>query len=187
MNGYQRALLRGQIPVLLLFLAGAAWAGWQLPDFAVEAGTDVLLDQADPDLAYYNQTRADWGSDEYVIVCCHRSEGWFTPASLGLLGEFTRQCRRQPYVRRVLSIDAVPLLRTKPAGLFPVPVFLLDSDGNPDPKVDLDKAAAELVEHTQARGNLISADGKDLSILVYLDVPEESSSLEAERNRLLGG
>ena len=173
MNRYQRGLLRSQIPLLLIFLAAAAWAGWKLPDFAVEAGTEVLLDQADPDLAYYNQTRADWGSDEYVIVCCHRNEGWFTPASLDLLGDFIRQCRRQPYARKVLSIAGVPLLRNKPAGLFPVPVFLLDPDGKIDPGVDLDKARAELVEHTQARGNLISADAKDLSILVYLDVPEE--------------
>ncbi|MBV8880722.1 MAG: MMPL family transporter [Planctomycetaceae bacterium] len=187
MNGYQRGLIRGQIPILLLVLAAAAWAGWRLPDFAVEAGTDVLLDQADPDLAYYNQTRADWGSDEYVIVCCHRNEGWFTPASLGLLADFNRALRRQPYVRSVLSIAGVPLLRNKPAGLFPVPVFLVDADGNLDPKVDLAKAQAELLDHTQARGNLISADGKDLSILVTLDVPEEANRLEPERNRLLGG
>src|SRR5579862_8927942 len=187
MNGYQRVLVRGQIPVLLAFLAAAAWAGSKLPDFAVEAGTEVLLDQADPDLAYYNQTRADWGSDEYVIVCCHRNEGWFTRESLTLLGGFVRAIRRQPYVRSILSIASVPLLRNKPVGFLPVPVFLADADGTLDPKIDLAKAQAELLDHTQARGNLISADGKDLSILVTLDVPEDANRLEAERNRLMGG
>ena len=60
MNAFQRFLVRRRIPLLLAFLALAAGAGWLLRGFAVEAGTDVLLDQADPDLAYYNQTRADW-------------------------------------------------------------------------------------------------------------------------------
>ncbi|HZE99595.1 MAG TPA: MMPL family transporter [Planctomycetota bacterium] len=186
MSLYQRLLRAGQIPVLLAFLAAAAWAGLRLPDFAVEAGTDVLLDQADPDLAYYNQTRADWGSDEYVIVCCHRKEGWFTPGSLALLAGFVRDIQRQPYCRNVLTIGGVPLLRNKPPGLFPVPVFLIDKEGGLDPKIDLDKARAELVEHTQARGNLLSADAKDLSLLVYLEVPEDANAIEAERNRLMG-
>jgi predicted RND superfamily exporter protein len=188
MNAFQRLIARGNWALLVAFLAAGGGAAWLLRGFAVEAGTDVLLDQADKDLAFYNQSRADWESDEYVIVCCHRNEGWFTPASIELLHEFTRDVKALPRVRRVLSILRVPLLRNQPLNPFglPTPAFLADEQGNPNPKINLEKARAELLQHTQARGNLISADGKDLSILVYLDVPEELLRLEPERNRILG-
>jgi predicted RND superfamily exporter protein len=178
---------RGRIPLLLAFLAAAAGAAWLLRDMSVEAGTDVLLDQADENLAYYNQSRADWGTDEYLIVCLHRNEGWITPDSLALLRGFVKRIAAAPHVSRTLSILDVPLLRNAPVSFVPVPVKFVDKDGGLNPKVDLDKARAELLQHTQARGNLIAGErGEDLSILVYLDVPEDILRLEPVRNRLLG-
>src|SRR3569832_1962962 len=99
MNRFQRFLVAGKIPLLLGFLAAGAAAAWLLRDFGVEAGTDVLLDQSDRDLAYYNQSRADWGTDEYLIVCCHRNDGWFTPESLALLQDLSGRLSALPYVK----------------------------------------------------------------------------------------
>ncbi len=187
MMGFQRLLTRGQIPILLAFLAATGAAAWLLRDFAVEAGTDVLLDQADENLAYYNQSRADWGTDEYLIVCLRRDAGWISADSLPLLQEIVKKIAAAPHVKSTLSIFDVPLLRNAPLMLLPSPVRLLDKDGSLNPKVHLEKARAELLQHTQAKNNLIAGDqGQDLSILVTLDIPEEISRLEPERNRLLG-
>jgi predicted RND superfamily exporter protein len=185
MTFYQSLILRGGVLIVLLTLLAAAGAGTELTGFSVEAGTDVLLNQKDRELAYYNDSRADWGTDEYVIVCCHRNEGWFTLEAITLLNEFIQKLKTLPHAKSITAITTVPLLRIRPVGLFPVPVFLVDKEGNVDPKIDLEKARAELLHHTQARGNLISDDGKDLSILVYLDVPEPIVKYEAERNRAL--
>lgn len=187
MTWFQTVLRRGQIPILLAFLAAGGGAGWLLRNFSVEAGTDVLLDQADDNLAYYNQSRADWGTDEYLIVCLRRNAGWITPESLALLREIVRKVAAAPHVKRTLSIFDVPLLRNAPAMILPVPVRLLDKDGALNLKVNLENARAELLQHTQAKNNLIAGEqGQDLSILVYLDVPPEIGTLEPERNRLLG-
>jgi predicted RND superfamily exporter protein len=194
MNRYPELIVRGRPFILVGALLAAGAGAWLLRGFAVEAGTDVLLDQSDPNLAYYNQSRADWGTDDYLIVCGHRNEGWFTRESLQVLNDFARKVSTLPYAKSTLSISSIPLLRNVPAGLFPVPVTLTDKEGNLNPKVNLEKAKAELLGdkdrkmggHTQALGNLISADGKDLSLLVYLDVPEALMQLEPERNRLLG-
>lgn len=188
MNGFQRFLVRAQIPILVGFVAAAGAGAWLLRGFAIEAGTDVLLDQADADLAYYNQSRADWDTDEYVIVCLHRNSGWLTPDSISLVNEFTRTLRTLPHFKKLMTITRVPLLRNQPMTMMglPNPCFLADEKGILNPRVNLDKARAELMGHTQALGNLISRDEKDLSILVYLDVPEALLRLEPERNRLLG-
>lgn len=187
MNGFQRFLVDRRGLILLVFAAAAAAGAWALRDFAVEAGTDVLLDQADKDLAFYNQTRADWETDEYVIVCCRRNEGWFTPDSMGVLSEIVRTAKTLPHAKKILTIGQVPLIRNAPIVLMPVPVMLMDEQGALNPKAKLEKAREELLGHTQALGNLISVDGKDLSMLVYLDVPESIGRLEPEWNRLLGG
>ena len=188
MNRFQLVLTRGRIPILVGFLAAAGAAAWLLRDFAVEAGTDVLLDQADKDLAYYNQTRADWETDEYVMVCARRNEGWFTPDSLALLSDMVRTAKSLPHAKKLLTIGQVPLLRNQPPSVvgLPLPLYLLNDQGVLNPKANLEKAREELLGHTHALGNLISADTKDLSLLVYLDVPEAVSRLEPEWNRLLG-
>ncbi|MBI2920875.1 MAG: MMPL family transporter [Planctomycetes bacterium] len=186
MNLYQRAIARGWWLFLLAFIGAAAWAGWRLPHLAVEASTDVLLDEHDGDLAYYNLSRAEWQTDEYLVVCCHRKEGWFTPEGLALLIEFIHAVRKVPYAKNLTAITTVPLLRNQPATMFPTPVTLEGKDGKLDPKANLAKARQELVEHTQARGNLISENAQDTIVLVYLDVGEESIALEKQRNRLMG-
>jgi hypothetical protein len=162
MNLYHRFIARGSLWILFstLFLAVAAFL--LLPRFAVEAGTDVLLDDRDPDLEYYNQTRSDWGTDEYVIVCVTKDD-WFTPPNIATLISYEKVLAGLPHVRKTLSIAGVPLLRN--GSLEPITLA--------EPKVDLARARKELIEHTQAKGNLISSNGRDLSVLVYLDPPAD--------------
>lgn len=171
-----RALVRGRRGAVLsaAFLAAAAAAAAMLPRFGIEAGTNVLLDERDPDLGYYNRSRVLWGYDEYAIVCARRDD-WFTPESVRLLSELASELGRAPYVKSVTSILTVPLLRNRPSPLgIPLPLFLAD------PKTDLEAARRELLAHTQAAGNLISADGRDVSLLAHLDIPESILKLDTE-------
>ncbi len=177
-----RLLLRYGWPlVLLLFAVAAGIAASYLPRLEVDAGTNVLLNEDDPDLAVYTLTRPDWGYDEYAIVCCRR-ENWFTPESIEILKGLAGELEKAPHVESLTSILSVPLLRNRPSP-FPglvLPVFL-NQEG-----ADLKGARDELLKHTQAVGNLISEDGRDISILCYLDVPESLLVLEPEWSRAQG-
>lgn len=174
----RRLLERGALPIVLGFLALAGAAAGFLPRFAVEAGTNVLLNEDDPDLAYYNITRADWAYDEYAIVCVRREE-WFTAEGVDILKSLSAELQQAPGVSKVVSILGVPLLRNRPS-LVPIPIFLSQA------AVKLDKAKEELLGHTQALGNLVSADGRDLNLLVYLDVPPELVRLDPAWSRAQG-
>lgn len=183
---YARVLHRGWWLILLVCAGLGVWAACLLPRFAVEAGTDVLLNEDDGDLAYYNQTRADWAYDEYVIVCAHRKDGWFTKEALEQLRELVERLRRTPHATTVTSILTVPLLRNSGRPSYiPSMIRLVDKNGAINSRADLEKAKQELTTHTQALGNLISANGQDASVLVYLDVPGDITTLEPERNRLM--
>lgn len=183
---YDRVLTRGWWLILLVCAGLGVWAGRLLPRFSVEAGTDVLLNEDDADLAYYNQTRADWTYDEYVIVCAHRKEGWFTKEAVEQLHALAGRLKGIPHAKSATSILNVPLLRNAGrSGFLPSIVTLVDKTGALNPKADLAKAKTELTAHTQALGNLISASGEDASVLVYLDLPADIVTYEPERNRLL--
>lgn len=172
---YRSLLEKGWAGIILLLLGSAAALSIFLPRLRVEAGTHVLLNEDDPDLAFYNTTRPEWGYDEYAVFCVHRTD-WFTPESQELLRRLLEDLQsRVPHVRSITSIRSLPLLRNRPAPLgIPVPVTL----GHPG--LDLEKARQELLEHTQARGHLLSHDGKDLALLVHLDVPEEILRLDPQ-------
>ncbi len=183
MRPYPTIILKGWWLILLVLLAAAVVLGRHVPDLEVRAGTSVLLDEDDPDLAFYNRTRPLWGYDEYAIACVTRDD-WFTPEGTQLLERFVADLEQADHVDHVASILDVPLLRQQPGPAFnPLAVPTLRS-------ADLDYARArdEIVEHTLARRNLISEDGRSVAVLAYLDVPQDireltplGSSLSVER------
>ncbi len=181
MNAFQKLVARGWWAIALLFLAGAGVAAWFLPGFSVEAGTDVLLNEDDPDLAYYNQTRADWVYDEYIIVCAHRKDGWFNKEGLQQLNGLSKDLKAVKHVKEQTSILTVPLLANVKQGLT-----IVDAKTDElDERIDYAKAKQELLGHTHAVGNLIAPGGEEASILVYLKVPEGVNEFEPLRMKLI--
>ncbi len=169
---FRRLLDRGWLAIVLVFAAATIALGSFLPRVTVDASTKLLLDEHDPDLAYYNRAQRLWPSDdEYAIVCCRRAD-WFTPESLEVLRGIQAELAKVRHVRKVFSLFSVPLLRQGPV-LVPVK---LDAEG-----VDLAKAREELTHHALAGGVLVSADGRDAVLLAYLDQPPEYARLDRER------
>jgi len=172
---YGRLLDRGWLAVVLVVVAAAAALGAFLPPLRVDASTNALLDEKDPDLTYYSKSRRLWPSDdEFAIVCCPCPPGaadWFTPEALATLREIERELVAVPHVTKVLSMFSVPLLRQSP---IPAP-RTLDAKG-----IDLAKAREELTQHTLAKGTFISEDGRDVVLLAYLEQPPEYARLDRE-------
>lgn len=193
---FYRGILSAGIVIILITVAMTAIAVHLfIPNLRTEAGTDVMLNQADPDLAYYNASRVYWNAtDEYVIFCCTRDD-WFTEDGLKALLEFVAEARRLPHCRSITAITTIPLLRVKRPGFLPsvtslesADFFIDDKKGlTPEQKAKrLELARTELVEHTHARGNLISPNARDVSILANLDIPAVIEELEPRRNVLHG-
>ncbi|MDJ0975723.1 MAG: MMPL family transporter [Planctomycetota bacterium] len=175
MTPYRTLILKGWWIILLVLFAWAIGVGQYMFDIDVDAGTDVLVGDKDPDLAYYERTRPLWGYDEYAMVAMVRDD-WITPDGVALQKQIVKALEAVPHVEGVVSILDVPLLRQQDGPLFdPANVPTLKSEG-----IDYDRARAEIVEHTQARGNLISTDGRSLGLLVFLAIPEAMRTFDKE-------
>ncbi len=179
MGPWRTLIDKGWWIVLLVLAAAGAWLGPWVPRLEVHAGTSVLLGESDPDLAFYERTRPLWGYDEYAIVCATRA-GWIDAQGVALLNELVEELKAAAHASEVVSLLNVPLLRqsdTPGVDLRSLRTLL-------SPEIDFERARQELLEHTQARGNLISEDGRSVSLLVYLDVPEASRRLDPIWSRL---
>jgi predicted RND superfamily exporter protein len=177
---YRSLLERGWLLIVLAFAAAATVFGTQLPKVTVDASTSLLLDEKDPALTYYAKSRRLWPSDdEFAIVCCRRAD-WFTPESLDVLAALQKDLGDPavvPHVRKTVSLLDIPLLRSGGSPLAPPTIQMKG--------VDLAKARDELTQHAVAKGTLISGDGRDACLLVYLDQPPEYDAMDRERNEAL--
>ena len=179
---YRTLLERRWLAVVLVFVTAAAALGWFVPQITIDASTDLLLDEHDPDLLYYSESRRQWGppdapsDDEFAIVCCRRAD-WFTPDSITLLRGISGELKKVPHVRKVVSLLDIPLLRSGGSLLAPPTV---ETQG-----LDVTKAKAELTQHAVAKGTLISEDGRDAVLLVYLEQPKDYAALDRQRNDAL--
>jgi predicted RND superfamily exporter protein len=177
---FRRLLERWWALVVLAFAVATLATGWFLPQVTVDAGTNLLLDEHDPDLTYYAKSRRQWPSDdEFAIVCCRRAD-WFTADGLKLLRAVQTDLTDAsvvPHVKKSLSLLDIPLLRNGGSPLSPPTIE--------SPSIDLAKARDELTHHAVAKGTFISQDGLDAVFLVYLDQPPDYEKLDRERNQAL--
>lgn len=148
--------------------------------FRVDASTDSLVLEDDPDARRYDRTRLLFESDEFVLVALTRDD-LFTPAGVAAVKALHERFSRIEGVLDVLSIADVALLRSfkKP----PMPMMALAKQARiDDPAVDLELAKAELTGHELYAGNIVSRDARTAGIVVSLVARKES--LEASRGWL---
>lgn len=145
----------------------------RLHEFRVDASTESLVREEDPDARIYDSTRLLFTSDEFVLVGLTRDD-LFTPAGIAAVGSLhQRFAAIKPGVQDVQSLTNVPLFRSFKKA---VPAFMaVAKKANIySPSVDLEKAKAELTTHELYAGNLVSRDGRTAGILVTFEATPES-------------
>ena len=150
-----------------------------IPRFQMDVSADSLVLENDETLEFYRDVRAEYGTDDFLIVTWTPDAGLFSDESLEALAEIRDRLEGIERIAGALTILDVPLVR----GLT------LDelADGAPtlsDPGVDRDAAARELRESPLYRNRLVSADGNTAAIQATLVRDEKFYRLLDARNRL---
>ena len=162
-----KLLRRLWLPLLVALCAAGFLLAIQIPDLEINAESDAFMEDDDPGISEYYETREDWGWDEYAIICV-TADDWFTPEGIERLQLLIAELADAPYVSEVMSVLDLPLLRQRPDEL--PNLFRIKSEIAylADPDVDLTAAAAELRDHEIAVANLNSPDGRSHNLLLYL-------------------
>lgn len=158
---YQLVITRFASAVVVTALALAAVAFAQLDKVRLDASSDSLLLQGDPDLAFFEEATERYESYEFLIMTWEPDSPLLSETSLSGLAAMVADLEQVSGVRSVTSALDVPLLESPPISL----TDLSDLDSIPslrDPKVDRTLALKEFTS-SQLYKNLVVSEGGDLT------------------------
>jgi predicted RND superfamily exporter protein len=180
---YERAISRhcGLVVLLMMGLAGLAVS--QLDKVRLDASSDSLLLQGDPDLAFFREATDRYESYEFLILTWEPATPLLSDESLEGLAGLVDDLEAVKGVRAVTSALDVPLLESPPISL----TDLSDLDAistlrNPD--VDRGLALTEFTTSQLYRNLLVSEGGDLTAVQVTLEPNKEIERLRDLRNEL---
>ena len=179
---YDRLLRRPWL-VVVAIIAVIGSAVVALPNLRLEASSDSLLLQGDPDLAYFRESSAKYAGGEFLILTWEPDAPLLSPDSLEPLTAMVDELRRLRGVSGVTTLLDVPLLESPPLSL----TDLARADSMPtlrDPEVDRRLALTELTTSSLYRNLLVSEEGDLTGILVSLEADQEAETLLDRRESL---
>ncbi len=143
-------------PVLLLIplVAGTIFFAWYLPRFSLDSSTDALILKHDPNFDFYNQTRKDFTSDDYIIVSFALKDDVFSEKNLALIKNLTAELGKLERVRSIQSVTSVPLFFSPPFkihNLFNVVGEFADFINHPATAGNIQERAEKAVKAELAR------------------------------------
>ena len=183
MHLYHNAISRHFGLVIAVMLALAGLAASQLDNVRLDASSDSLLLQGDPDLAFYREATDRYESYDFLIVTWEPDSALLSDESLQGLNAMVTDLESVEGVRSVLSALDVPLLESPPISL--TDLADLDSIASlRDPSVDRSLALTELTT-SQLYSNLVVSEAGDLTaVQVTIEPDTEIERLDDLRSEL---
>ena len=176
-------ILSKPIWVLLCYALVVGVALLQFPKLRLDASSDSLLLQGDPDLAYFRESAAKYAGDEFLILTWEPGVPLLSPDSLEPLAAMGDELEQLPGVASVTSVLDVPLLESPPLSL--TALARADSIATlRDPEVDRTLALKELTTSPIYRNLLVSESGDLTAVQVALQSDESAEALLDEREAL---
>ena len=173
-------ILRGPWWILLCYALVIGVAVSQLPKLRLDASSDSLLLQGDPDLAYFRESAEKYSGDEFLILTWEPDAPLLSPDSLEPLAAMADELSRLPGVAGVTTLLDVPLLESPPLSL--TDLARADSIATlRDPEVDREMALVELTTSPIYRNLLVSEAGDLTAVQVSLAPDERAEALLDER------
>ena len=153
-----------------------------LPRFQLDASSDTLLLDNDPDLKIYRENSRKYGSSDFLVIAFTPNKDIFTNETITLLENLVGKLKEVDGISNVLSLFDVPLLSYSEQSINELAenVVTLSTDD-----VDLTKAKYEFETNEVYRGLLISKDLKTIALQMTLKPNESYQKLISKRYELL--
>ena len=181
---YENRILNHPVWSIVLLTLVVGVLGYQASNFRIDASTETLLLENDPDLRYARDVSNRYGGQDFLVIA-------FSPNSGELLDEgnlTTIDALRQSLITldpvdSVLTILDVPLLESPPVSFTDLAKGNIPSLESAD--IDKKLAKVELSESYFYRDLLVSRDMQTTAIIANLKSDPTSIELTRKRNEFL--
>ena len=166
---YQNTILKNPKSIFVFLLIILLSFGYFTKDFRLDASSDTLLIEGDPDLEYLKEVTQRYGSKEFLVLTYTPKEGMVTESSINNLLSLKYKIQSLDWVHNVVTLLDIPLLNNSEASLQErLESFKTLKDEN----VDIERGFKEILNSPVFRNFVISEDGKTSGVIVYIKKKE---------------
>ena len=162
---YQNTVLKNPKSIFVLLLITLLSFGYFSKDFRLDASSDTLLIEGDPDLKYLKEINERYSSKEFLVLTYTPNEGMVAESSINNLLSLKYKIQSLDWVHSVITLLDIPLLNNSEASLYErLESFKTLKDEN----VDIKRGFKEILNSPVFRNFVISEDGKTSGIIIYI-------------------
>ena len=174
---YQKNILEKPKAVLLLLTFFLLIFGYFSKDFRLDASSDTLLIDGDPDLQYLKEINKRYNSKEFLVLTFTPKESMISENSINNLLSLKYKIQSLDWIDSVITILDVPLLTSTDDTLTEKlkNFSTLKSEG-----INKKKGFDEILNSPVFRNFVISEDGNTTGIIAYLKKKPEPVELSNE-------
>jgi predicted RND superfamily exporter protein len=176
-NLYENTILKNPKSVFVILLITLLSFGYYSKDFRLDASSETLLIEGDPDLEYLREITERYGSKEFLVLTYTPNEGMVSDTSVNNLLSLKYKIQSLDWVHSVITLLDIPLLNNSDA---PLQERLEGFKTLKDEGVDKERGFKEILNSPVFRNFVISEDGKTSGIIVNI---KQNPPLEDIENR----
>ncbi len=164
-NFYQKNIIGKPRLVFLLLILCLISFGYNAKNFRLDASSETLLLEEDPDLKYLNEINQRYGAKEFLILTYSPNEEMISSKSINNLKKLKSKIEDLKWVYGVVTILDIPLLNNSDSSLVDrIQNFsTLKTEG-----INKERGFKEILNSPVFKNFVISEDGKTSGIIVYI-------------------
>ncbi len=171
---YQNIILKNPKSILVILIISLMSFGYYSKDFKLDASSETLLIEGDPDLEYLQEISKRYGSKEFLILTYTPYEGMISDVSINNLLSLKYKIQSLDWVHSVITILDIPLLNSSDA---PLQDRLTNFKTLKDEDIDRERGFREIVSSPVFRNFVISENGKTSGIIINLKKDKNLNNL----------
>ncbi len=179
---YKNSVIEKPKLVLLILAILLLSFGYFAKNFQLDASSDTLLLENDPDLKYLREVNKKYGSKDFLVLTYTPQDSLLSSNTIENLTNLKNNLKNLDWVDNVITILDVPLLKNNDDPLADrIKNFktLSSEDANKERGFD------EIINSPIYKEFVISNDGKTSGILVYIKADKRLSELIVKKNNYL--
>ena len=166
---YKKLVIDFSKITLTILLIIIAYSLYQAKDFNLDASSDALLLEGDPDLKYLREINQTYGSKDFLVLTYSPVSSFTEKETILDLELLKSKIEKLTWVDSVITIIDVPLLKSTNESLMD---RLKNYKTLAYPEIDRKRGFNEILNSPIYKNYVISEDGKTSGIIVYLKKDE---------------
>jgi len=177
---YQNSVIQKPKTILTFLIFCLLFFGYFVKDFKLDASSDTLLIENDPDLKYLQEVNNRYGAKEFLILTYTPKEKLITDSSINNLLSLKYKIQSLEWVHNVITLLDIPLLNSTDQTLTEKlkNFSTLKSEG-----IDRSKGFNEILNSPVFKNFVISEDGTTTGIIVNIKEDKKLKELTIKNNK----